>query len=170
MSALGGAERQLATHVKAAMRHGVAASEIVALREHVSVYAGMRRALKALAVVDHALAEARVARQPTLKKVRLADHETIVASAGDIGPAVVLVHALGWTGRMWEAVMAGLAQGPQDLRLRYPRPRPGQPRPAPTAERYHTPEAHRSSRGPCAVNCMCRAGSPPHFFARTDPF
>lgn len=111
VAALGGAERQLATHVNAAMRHGLAASEIVALCEHVSVYAGMPRALNALAVIDQVLAEAAVARPPTLQKVRLADHDTIVASAGDTGPAVVLVHALGLDWRMWEAVMARLAPG-----------------------------------------------------------
>src|SRR6266508_6254100 len=40
LAAAGGAERQLATHLEAALRAGVAPSELVALCEHVSVYAG----------------------------------------------------------------------------------------------------------------------------------
>jgi 3-oxoadipate enol-lactonase len=111
VAALGGAERQLATHAKAALRHGLAASELVALCEHVSVYAGMPRALNALAAVNQALGEAGVTRMPTLQKVRLTDHDTIVASAGDNGPAVVLVHALGLDWRMWEAMMTRLTPG-----------------------------------------------------------
>jgi 3-oxoadipate enol-lactonase len=91
VAALGGAELQLATHAKAALRHGLAAPELIALCEHVSVYAGMPRALNALAAVDQALGEAGIARVPTLRKLRLADHDTIVASTGDSGPAVVLV-------------------------------------------------------------------------------
>lgn len=111
LSALGDTERQLTTHVKAALRHGLAASEIVALCEHVSVYAGMPRALNTLAVVDQVLAEAAMARPLKPRKVHLGDHDTIVASAGDIGPAVVLIHALGLDWRMWEAAMAHLASG-----------------------------------------------------------
>src|SRR4051794_23684503 len=52
LAAAGGAERQLASHAAAALRAGVAPSELVALCEHVAVYAGFPRALNAIAVVD----------------------------------------------------------------------------------------------------------------------
>jgi 3-oxoadipate enol-lactonase len=46
-----------------------------------------------------------------LRRLRLADHDTIVAQRGDAGPAVLLVHALGLDWRMWEPVMDALADG-----------------------------------------------------------
>ncbi len=48
LAALGGAERQLTMHARAALRNGVASAELLALAEHVSVYAGFPRALNAL--------------------------------------------------------------------------------------------------------------------------
>jgi 3-oxoadipate enol-lactonase len=44
-----------------------------------------------------------------LRRVRLADHDTVVAQRGDSGPAVLLVHALGLDWRMWAPVMDTLA-------------------------------------------------------------
>jgi 3-oxoadipate enol-lactonase len=111
LAAVGGAERQLASHAAAALRAGVAPSELVALCEHVAVYAGFPRALNAIVVIDDVVAEAGSGRPLPLREVSLSDHETLVAQAGDAGPAVVLVHALGLDWRMWEAVMARLAAG-----------------------------------------------------------
>jgi 3-oxoadipate enol-lactonase len=74
LAALGGAEGPLARHAAAAPRQGVAPCELLALCEHVAVYAGFPRALEALAVVDRALGEA--ARPVALRRVRLAGHET----------------------------------------------------------------------------------------------
>src|SRR5215218_3623846 len=108
LAALGGAERQLATHARAALRNGVAATELRALCDHLAVYAGFPRALNALAVIDEVLAEAQIARPPELRRVRLADHETVVAQSGDAGPAAVLLHALGLDWHMWETVIARL--------------------------------------------------------------
>jgi 3-oxoadipate enol-lactonase len=111
LSAAGGAERQLAVHARAALRAGLAPSELLALCEHVAVYAGLPRALNALAVIDEALTDAGAPRPPSLRRVRLADHETLVARAGEDGPAVVLIHALGLDWRMWEPIMPRLAVG-----------------------------------------------------------
>jgi 3-oxoadipate enol-lactonase len=75
----------------------------------VAVYSGFPRALNALEAVDEALSDSGVPRSPSLGRISLADHETRVASIGDQGPAVLLVHALGLDWRMWEPVMAPLA-------------------------------------------------------------
>jgi 3-oxoadipate enol-lactonase len=111
LAAVGGAERQLATHLKAASRLGVAPSELSALCEHVSAYAGFPRALNALRVLDETLGAAGVARPPDFRRLRLRDHETLVAGRGEGGPAIVLLHALGLDWRMWEPIMERLAVG-----------------------------------------------------------
>jgi 3-oxoadipate enol-lactonase len=111
LAASGGAERQLATHAGAALRAGVAPAEIRALCEQVAVYAGFPRALNALAVIDEVLIGSGVPRPPSLSTTRLADHETLVASSGESGPPVLLLHALGLDWRMWEPVMESLAVG-----------------------------------------------------------
>jgi 3-oxoadipate enol-lactonase len=111
LAALGGAERQLAGHAAAALRAGLAPSELRALCEHIALYAGFPRALNALAVVDDVLRGAGVVRPAPLRRVALADHETLVAQRGESGPPVVLLHALGLDWRMWEPVMEPLAAG-----------------------------------------------------------
>jgi 3-oxoadipate enol-lactonase len=113
IAAEGGAEPQLASHVRAALRVGIAPSELLALCEHIAPYAGFPRALNALAVVDQVLADAGVPRPAEVRRVALADHETLVARRGEEGPAVVLVHALGLDWRMWEPVMPRLSAGRQ---------------------------------------------------------
>ncbi|HEY3502066.1 MAG TPA: alpha/beta fold hydrolase [Actinocatenispora sp.] len=109
LAALGGTEPQLAVHVGAALRAGHGADTLRALAEHVALYAGFPRGLNALAVVDRVLADAGVPRPAVLHTVRLADHDTVVAQVGELGPAVVLSHSLGLDWRMWEPVMAALA-------------------------------------------------------------
>jgi 3-oxoadipate enol-lactonase len=65
---------------------------------------GFPRQLDAVTMVDtHPPAQ--------LHRVRLADHDTVVAQRGDSGPAVLLVHALGLDRQMWEPVMDALAIG-----------------------------------------------------------
>ncbi|MEO3827799.1 alpha/beta fold hydrolase [Actinomadura sp. B10D3] len=111
IAAMGGAGGRLAGHVRGALRQGVEASELLALCEHVSVYAGFPRALDALAVVNDVLEEHGIANPPQLHRVRLADHETVVAQKGDRGPAVILSHSLGVDWRMWEPIMERLSDG-----------------------------------------------------------
>jgi 3-oxoadipate enol-lactonase len=111
LAAAGGAQRSLAVHTGAALRAGVTATELRALAEHVSVYAGFPRALDALAVIDEVLTRAGLPEPAPVRRIDLADHRTVVAGLGDRGPAVLLVHALGLDWRMWEPVMAALSAG-----------------------------------------------------------
>jgi 3-oxoadipate enol-lactonase len=111
LAAVGGAEPQLATHIAAALRLGVAPAELLALCEHVSVYAGFPRALNAVRQVDRMRTDAGLTRPASIRRVRLRDHETVVAARGESGPAVVLLHALGLDRNMWEPVMERLAIG-----------------------------------------------------------
>jgi 3-oxoadipate enol-lactonase len=111
LAAAGGVEPQLATHFGAALRLGVAPSELRALCEHVSVYAGVPRALNALRVLDRVLGDASIARPASVTRMRLSDHETVVATRGEQGPSIVLLHALALDWQMWEPIMARLAVG-----------------------------------------------------------
>lgn len=54
-----GAEHELALHVRAALRNGLAREEIAEVLLHTSVYAGVPRANRAFAVAQSALAEVR---------------------------------------------------------------------------------------------------------------
>jgi 3-oxoadipate enol-lactonase len=111
LAAAGGAERQLSTHVAAALRAGVAPSELLALADHVALYAGFPRALNALNVIDAVLSGHEQARPAALRRLRVRDHETVVAQRGEAGPAVVLIHALGLDWRMWDEVLVPLSAG-----------------------------------------------------------
>lgn len=113
LTALGGAEPQLRVHLQAALQHGVTADELRALVEHTSVYAGFPRALNGLDVVHDVLDGLGAADRVALpvRTLTLSDHTTQLAQYGDTGPAVVLLHALGLTWRMWEPIIRELAVG-----------------------------------------------------------
>ncbi|MEV6113656.1 carboxymuconolactone decarboxylase family protein [Streptomyces sp. NPDC052109] len=55
LTALGGCEAQLETHLRATLRAGATRSEIVALLTHVTAYAGVPRVMNALAVAKRVL-------------------------------------------------------------------------------------------------------------------
>lgn len=111
LTALGGADPQLRVHLEAALHHDITADELRALVEHTSVYAGIPRALNALDRVSEVAAGVVDATPVPNRSLALSDHTTQLASAGDSGPAVVLLHALGLTWHMWEPVIRQLAQG-----------------------------------------------------------
>jgi 3-oxoadipate enol-lactonase len=111
LAATGDAETQITTHARAALRLGVSASELLALCEHVAVYAGFPRALNALRIVHAALTAAGETRPLPTRPLQLRDHNTVVAAGGTDGPPVVLLHALGLDWRMWEPVIGEIAGG-----------------------------------------------------------
>ncbi len=109
LGAIGGAEPQLAVHVAAALRCGVDRDELVALAEHLTVYAGFPRGLNLLNVIDRTLGQAGIEPPTQSRIVDLGDHETEATDTGRDRVPVVLVHALGLDRRMWQGVVGPLA-------------------------------------------------------------
>lgn len=109
LGAIGGAEPQLAVHLAAALRCGVDRDELVALAEHLTVYAGFPRGLNLLHSIDQALAQAGIEPPAPSRIVDLGDHQTEVTDTGGDATPVVLVHALGLDRRMWRDVIGPLA-------------------------------------------------------------
>ncbi len=109
--ALGDTTPQLRVHLGAALHQGATAEELRALVEHGSVYAGFPRALNALEILGELLEEQGCADPIRTRMITLSDHRTELALAGETGPAVVLLHALGLSWHMWEPVLRDLARG-----------------------------------------------------------
>lgn len=107
LAAIGDAPRQLAVHVAAALRAGYTASELRALCEHVSVYAGIPRALNALEVIYKVVEEKApgTGLPPSERHVHVRDHDSVVGHAGDAIVPVILVHGLATDRHMWDAVV-----------------------------------------------------------------
>lgn len=109
LGAMGGAEPQLRIHAEAALNVGAEPDELVALAEHVAVYAGFPRALNLLRVVRETLEELGLPLPLQGQRVRLGDHETLVTDTGGDLPPMILLHALGLDRRMWRDVIPLLA-------------------------------------------------------------
>ncbi len=110
LGAIGGAEPQLRIHLHAALRVGAHPDELVALAEHMSVYAGYPRALNLLREVREAVLATEGPSLMTTRRLTLADHQTRVFDSASDKPAVILVHALGLDHRMWREVIPLIAE------------------------------------------------------------
>lgn len=108
LGAMGGAEPQLRTHLEAALRVGADPDELIALAEHLSVYAGYPRALNLLRETRSILADKNLCTLKETRKVSLNDHNTRVFDSGGVKPALVLIHALAMDWRMWREVIPNL--------------------------------------------------------------
>lgn len=110
LGAIGGAEPQLRIHLEAALRVGAHPDELVALAEHMSVYAGYPRALNLLREVRAVLQAAETPALITTRRVTLMDHQTRFFDSASDKPALILVHALGLDHRMWRKVIPLLTE------------------------------------------------------------
>lgn len=109
LATLGGAEPQLRIHIEAALNVGADPDELIALAEHLTLYAGFPRALNLLREVRQVLEERGFAKPMPTARRDMRDHETLVTDTGGDRPAIVLVHALGLDRRMWRDVVPSLA-------------------------------------------------------------
>ncbi|MGB8664930.1 MAG: alpha/beta fold hydrolase [Serratia inhibens] len=109
LGAMGGAEPQLRTHLEAALRVGADPDELIALAEHLSVYACYPRALNLLRETRVILADKNLCTLKETRKVDLHDHDTRVFDSGGVKPVLVLIHALAMDWRMWREVIPNLS-------------------------------------------------------------
>ncbi len=109
LAAIGGAETQLRVHIGAALRSGVDPDELIALCEHLAPYAGIPRSLNLLREARAILEELDISRPRPTRRVRVADHETIVSETGQ-GEPYILIHGLGLDWRLWRDVIPELGR------------------------------------------------------------
>lgn len=109
LAAIGGAEPQLRIHLEAALNVGADADELVAIAEHLSVYAGFPRALNLLRETREMLELQGLSLPLPSYRMQFSDHETLVTDTGGNNPPVVLLHALGLDRRMWRDVIRELS-------------------------------------------------------------
>lgn len=110
LAALGGAESQLRVHLNAALNIGVDPDELIALAEHITLYAGFPRSLNLLKETKQVLKNRGLSLPFYTTRQPMGDHETLVTDTGGDRPVIVLVHALGLDRRMWRDVIPYLVQ------------------------------------------------------------
>ncbi|MEZ2895440.1 alpha/beta fold hydrolase [Providencia rettgeri] len=110
LAVLGGAEPQLRVHLNAALNVGVDPDELIALAEHVTLYAGFPRALNLLEETKQVLTDRGLSLPFSTARHFMGDHETLVTDTGGDLPVIVLVHALGLDRRMWRDVIPFLTK------------------------------------------------------------
>jgi 3-oxoadipate enol-lactonase len=110
LGTLGATEPQLRVHIKAALNVGADKDELLAVAEHVSVYAGFPRALNLLREVHAGIESMGLSFASSVRRIAINGHETCVADSGGDLPPVVLLHAIGLDHQMWRDVIPHLAK------------------------------------------------------------
>ncbi|MDA8028719.1 MAG: alpha/beta fold hydrolase [Nitrospiraceae bacterium] len=110
--AAGGFISELKIHIEAALRVGIDLTELAALAEHLSLYAGLPRMIEMADI----LAEFADSRDfPLLgRKLALSDHETRILDTGGEAPPLILLHPVGssrWAFRPLLSRLAGQVRG-----------------------------------------------------------
>ena len=105
--AAGGFTSELKIHIEAALRVGIDLTELAALAEHLSLYAGLPRMIE-MADILAEFAEFRDF--PLLgRKLVLPDHETRILDTGGEGPPLILLHPVGSSRWAFRPLLSRLA-------------------------------------------------------------
>lgn len=105
--AAGGFSSELKIHIEAALRVGIDLTELAALAEHLSLYAGLPRMIEMADI----LAEFADSRDfPLLgRKLALSDHETRILDTGRESPPLILLHPVGSSRWAFRPLLSRLA-------------------------------------------------------------
>ena len=108
MLAAGGYTSELRIHLEASLRVGVDFSELVALAEHVSIYAGVPRMIEMADILRELATEEQKSCSGSF--FSMPDHETVLVDTGGEKPPLVLLHSIGTSRWIFRSLLPVLAR------------------------------------------------------------